>query len=647
MLRTFQGDGRYTAHTLAPALWWFALGVVVLEALLALIGQATLGLAAAALLAPGYALAGLLPRGLRDRPTAAIALAPALGLAATSIALISVTVVGVPLTGVSVRAVVWLLVLAGLAVPRDPAPAPAGWRARAQPVLLDLVVLAGIFTVSIVLAWRVIGDVPVPGDDWAKYLLYADEIRHQGKLLLDNDLWMGGRPFSEDPGVPSLEGAALLMTGAPAGALVRTILVLSLIQLAVVFGATRAWFGLFPAAAATLLLAIVPSSQNILGWHGLANAGALAILALVLVQVGAWLAGNLDRRAQFGLAITVVGVVATHRFTALFMFGTLGLSMLAAAALGPRRGELLRAVAWTIAFVIPVGLLVAFDLQTRTANSGGTLPYTSYLTTKINLSLAARDITPLLAALAAATVVVLVALRRLPREVWPPVAMALVAALLAYGWVFHVPLYYSRVTFFVPLPLALVAAAGIAAAQGALPAQGPRTAASAVLAAAMAFVFVGAWRQAEDVRGFYAFASTNGLRALDALSTKLAPNEIVATDRCWSFLATWLLHTRTYPALEEQDIQPKAELIIARRSAAILHGTDEGRALMRTLPVRYAVLDPTCPVSGKRFAPPGELLFAGDRLAIVELDPDGKTRTIKGDKLAARQRARERERAGQ
>ncbi len=137
-------------------------------------------------------------------------------------------------------------------------------------------------------------------------------------------------------------------------------------------------------------------------------------------------------------------------------------------------------------------------------------------------------------------------------------------------------------------------------------------------------VAVHSWRQAEEVRQYYAFASPSALRALDGLSARLEPNEIVVTDRCWSFLATWLLHTRTYPALEEQDIQPKAELLIARRAAAILHGTAEGRRLMRELPVRYAVLDPTCPVNGYRFFPPGEPLFAGARIAIVKLDPDRK-----------------------
>ena len=39
----------------------------------------------------------------------------------------------------------------------------------------------------------------------------------------------------------------------------------------------------------------------------------------------------------------------------------------------------------------------------------------------------------------------------------------------------------------------------------------------------------------------------------DALAAVLRPREVVVTDRCWSFLATWLLHTRTLAALEPQD----------------------------------------------------------------------------------------------
>ena len=61
------------------------------------------------------------------------------------------------------------------------------------------------------------------------------------------------------------------------------------------------------------------------------------------------------------------------------------------------------------------------------------------------------------------------------------------------------------------------------------------------------------------MRDFYAFTSDASLRGLDAVGATLRPNEVVVTDRCWSFQATCLLHTRTLPALEPEDIQPKAE----------------------------------------------------------------------------------------
>jgi hypothetical protein len=687
MLRTPPGGQRYTAHT-APSGWWrFAVLVVAAELIAAVLGLSSLVLAGVALVAPGFALSGLLPGRVRELALSRACLSPVLGLAVTSVALTSVARLGLPLTEVSVRAVVALLVLSGLLVERAGARGAAGagllgpaagarrrtvaeQRAERQRVLfgalIDGALLLAAVALAFVLSWRVIGELPVPGDDWAKYLLYADEIRRQGSLLLTNELWMGGRPFSEDPGMPSLEGAALLMTGEAAGALVRTILVLSLLQVVAVYGVARAWFGRAGAFAAAAALAVVPASQNILGWHGLANVGALAIVVLILAQLGAWLAGELDRRGEFGLAIALLGVAAAHRFTTLFVAGTLLVVLLAATVFGPRRALLTQA-ARTFVMAALLGIPLALDLRERSENAGGTLPYTSYLATKVDLDLALRDLSWPLVLIAALCVVGLVALRRLPRAAWPALALALVAVLLGFGWAFHLPLYYSRVTFFLPLPLALLVGAAIGTAATWITARsrarvahggvsatlGTGTPANAgggrgagapagasvgvplrwivvpAMLAALGGSVLGAvaarsWRQAEEVRQYYAFASPPALRALDGLAARLKPDEIVATDRCWSFLATWLLHTRTYPALEEQDIQPKAELLIARRAAAILHGTAEGRRLMRELPVRYAVLDPTCPVNGYRFFPPGEPLFAGARLAIVRLDPDRK-----------------------
>ena len=67
----------------------------------------------------------------------------------------------------------------------------------------DALAAAGLLVAvaaGLILEGRVIRGSPVPGNDWAKYVLYADEIRRHGSLLIDNPYWMLGVPFREDPG---------------------------------------------------------------------------------------------------------------------------------------------------------------------------------------------------------------------------------------------------------------------------------------------------------------------------------------------------------------------------------------------------------------------------------------------------------------
>ncbi|MFL5869239.1 MAG: hypothetical protein ACJ766_19215, partial [Thermoleophilaceae bacterium] len=112
------------------------------------------------------------------------------------------------------------------------------------------------------------------------------------------------------------------------------------------------------------------------------------------------------------------------------------------------------------------------------------------------------------------------------------------------------------------------------------------------------------------------------VRGLDAVSAQLRPREVVVTDRCWSFLATWLLHTRTLPALDPADIQPKAELPRARQAHAVLSGSPEGRALARRLHVRFLLVDPGCSsANGQPTKPPrlGRPVFVSRRLVILRL----------------------------
>jgi hypothetical protein len=595
--------GRTAAAIAAPSpAWLAAAAIVILEALLALAGVRSVAMSALALVAPGWALVPLLPaRVLRER-LAWLAAAPALGFAASSIVLITIARVGIPLSGVSVR--VALLALVAVSLPLWE-PHRARVVAPSQSELLTFAGLLAAVAVGVWLGTRVLGGNPIPGNDWAKYLLYADEIRNHGSLLIHNPFWMLGVPFREDPGVPALYGSVLLMSKASAGALSHGILVFSALQITTVFAFACAYWGRIAGLLAGALVTVAPAGQDILGWHGLANLAALAILALLL-----------NARSRAGLALTLVGLAAAHRLTAIVAAGAIGLVFIATVAGADRRRALREA--WQVAaLAVLFGIGVLADLYARQKTFGGTLPYTAYMDTKIVGGPAVRDLSPVLTVATPLALGVAAVRYREDRALWPAVAALVVCGGLAYSWIVHIPGYYVRLLYFVPLAAAPLVAAVVVRLR-----LSPRVLA-AVAAAALVFTAAGAYRQTDNVRSFYAFATPESLRGLDAVAATLRPNEVVVTDRCWSFLSTWLLHTRVLPALDPQDIQPKAELLFARRAQAILDGTPSGSADARRLGVRYLITDPTCRgPNGHLPQPPvnGTPVFASRSLSILLLN---------------------------
>jgi hypothetical protein len=591
-----------------------AFALLALEAALAGAGTPSPGLAAIALIVvPGLALLELAPARLRAHQLALLAAVPALGFAATSVALVSMARLGIHLDGWTSRGALALIVVVGLLLParRTVATERAfGWEAAG----LALAVIAGV-----VLEGRVLSGTPVPGNDWAKYVLYGDEIRRQGSLLIDNPFWMLGVPFREDPAVPATYGAFLAMAREPAGILAHGIWAFAVMGILSLFAYVRAIWGAAAGVVAAALIAVLPIQQDILGWHGLANVAALALLPLILVYATALATEGLRWREAAGLGLLLVALAATHRLsltvgvTALAVSVTVGL-------LRPRRR--LTAIGTLRAGVATLALcpLVASDLVIRGRTFGGTQSYKTYLLSKIDLSLVARDLTwPFVVAGAIAVVVALVRARR-DRAVRILIGVLVFVSAMAYAWVVHLPLAYLRMAYYLPLalvPLVAVALRTLAPARWAL-------ALGLSLAVAVGAI---AWGQAANVKRFYGFANQASLRGLDAVSTRLRPGEVVATDRCWSFLSTWLLHTRTLPALAPQDIQPKAELKIAREAQSVLAGTAAGQRRARALGVRFLLVDPTCTdARGRALTPPpvGKPVYVSDRLAVLELNERGR-----------------------
>jgi hypothetical protein len=584
--------------------------LVAAEALIALLGGHAPALAVLVLLlAPGLALLGLLPARARADLVTALAATPALGFAASSCALITVASIGLPLDGVIVRLVPAVLVLAGLALPGAE---PAVRLGRAE-ALVALGLLAAVGA-GIVLQARVIHGSPVPGNDWAKYVLYADEIRAHHALLIRNPFWMLGVPFREDPGVPAVYGSYLVMTGQGAAALLHGIWVFAVIAILTTFAFVRALWGAPAGVVAALLWAVLPINQDILGWHGLPNLAALSLLALVLLFSGTLFTRGLSRTEAVGFGVTLLALAAAHRLSLVVGLGALAIMAGTAFVVGGLR-RMTSAALTAVAAIAVLGGGVVYDLVERQRTFGGTLSYADYKASKLPVVHTAKDLT--LVFTAAALIALVVCVRRAARDyaLIPPLAMLAFTIAGAYAWIVHLPLGYLRMAYYLPLalvPLVAIALSGLARAR------------VTVVAGIVLALVIGAfaWPAAHNVRFFYGFANPASLRGLDAVAARLHPNEVVVTDRCWSFLATWLLHTRTLPALYPVDIQPKAELVRANEAHAILDGTPAGQALARRLGVRFLLVDPTCPdPDGHALAPPsvGEPVFTSERLVVLKL----------------------------
>ena len=601
-----------------------ALVLLAFEGLMALAGVQIALLSAVVLaLAPGLALLPTLPAEL-GRVGRAVAV-PLTGMAAASIALIGASALGVPLTGLSVRLVLAAIAAAGLAVALLTEPAPAEAEERSSVSLA--LGLGAALCLGLGLQAQVIGGTPVPGTDWGHYLLYPTEIARQHGLLIDNPLWMlGGEPFRDDPGVASLYGTFLLMSGAEPATLAHGIWLFAALAGASAFVLAYSLWGRIAGVVAAAVVVTVPMNLTILGWHGLSNIYGLCLLPLALVAVGWGIRGHGHWRMSWLLALSLAGLAAAHRLTLLVALLALAGVAVGSLAFREERDRLLRFALRSGAFALPLGLLLLLDAFPRSRGAGGVQDHEVYLSTKIDLGLAFDELTiPIVVAAGAALAWVAYRARR-DRSLLVVLGLFAGVAVLAYGWIFHLPAVYYRAVYFLPLLAGVAIGIGVAAlARRPLP-RARRM--PALLAAVVALGLIGATagvadERAPGVRNYYGWASESSLRGLAMVSDRTQAGDPVVTDRCWSFLAEWLLHRPVLAGLDPADILPGWEARPARQARTILYGP--ATAARRTAArhgIRYAVLNPGCSsdeADGPRLPNTGAPIYESTRLVVLDL----------------------------
>ncbi|MDQ4082608.1 MAG: hypothetical protein M3123_06935 [Actinomycetota bacterium] len=589
--------------------------LAVLEAVVALVagGQPLLS-AAVLLLAPGLVAAPFLPAELRS-PGVRVAVVPLVGAALSAIAVITVSAVA-PLTGTSVRAVLLALVavafVASLRPRSRPLVSPAETREDLSSEAAVLVLLGAALALGITLQAFVLGARPIPGQDWGHYLVYADEIRRQHALLIDNPYWMLGLPFAHDPGAPSLYGGYLLLSGDETAVLARGIWVFAVLAILAVFVFVAVLWGTSAGVLAAGFYAAIPMNLDMLSWHGAANTYALTLLPLVLLAAGMALRGRVDVHWSAFLAVALVALAAAHRLT--FLLALLALVPAFVIASRRRLAATARYLAATAVVALVAGAGVLADLVRRGARIGDLQDYRAYEGRKLAWEFVIRDLTPGVALLAVLGLVALLVARPLRGDRSGFVLVALLAAILAiaYAWLVHIPIDYTRAAYYLPL----LAAALIAVAWTTLL---PRV---LLVAAVVVIALVAAEARdlARDFRDFYGSANRASLRGLDYVKARSDGDDVVVTDACWGFLASWFLQRPILAALQPAQILPEAEVAPARTARRILYSGD--RRLAAKVDARYAVVDPKCTnVRGEPVEPPvvGRPVFASTRLVVLDL----------------------------
>lgn len=568
--------------------------------------------------APGLAVLPFLPDELRCLPVAA-PVVPIAGVALSIILLVSLSSADVSLTGSHIRIALLAGTLAALAGSAAAPVAPHLPRApNALSNLAALLLLAAVTCVGIALQATILGGKPLPGEDWGEYLLYVEQIARHHTLLLDNPYWMlGGHPFPQDPGAPSIYGAYLALTGHGAAGLVQGIWLFAVLGILAVYVFVTALAGPVSGTVAAAVYAVTPMNLDILSWHGLANVDALTVLPLALLATAFVLRGEGSRRWAAVLAVSLVALAAAHRFS--FVLGVGAIAMPLAYALLRRCRATPAFLRWASLFLVVTGTGVAVDLYRRNTVLHGTQSYRAFLPTKLNWDLLTRDLTWTLVATGLVAIAIVLATQRHRKDSDHVVLIGLLLAILAltYAWVAHVPTGYNRAAYFFPLLLA--ATIGLAAARLATPLVLPVVAVVAVAAV----TGVRAHALARDYRSFYGHTNAASLAGLGYVGQTAKPRDAVVTDQCWSFLATWLLHRPTLAALDPSLILPSGEVAPATIARRILYGNPTvGRKLARRRHIRFALVDPQCTYqTGSPYGTPriGTLVYASTRLLVLEI----------------------------
>ena len=599
----------------------------------AVVGGPYVGAAFLVLAACGLSLLPVLPAVLRS-PSRQLAVLPALALASLSILLSTISIVGIELTEVTIRLAVAVFVLAMAAATtmlrsRTDGDRCSPWSRRREA--LTIAVLTALFVFSYASSLDIARPFLAEAD-LGHYLLYADEVEAQGRLLID-DPYAGepNRIFADPQAVGAVYGTFLVLDGISSWPLAHGLLVVSAVSVLSVFAAAAALWGTGAGLAAAGAYAVAPIRLDLMYWHGLGTALALVFVPLVVLTLGLMFRGRDGWRTSALLALSLVGVAASHSTSMVVIGALILLAPLVDAVrwlvVRRRPGAALRAwwregiarpLAIGLAIAAVLGAGVAAHLAGQAADLGSPVDYRTFDPGWIDRAAIGGYFSWELLALAAVALVVALVSRGLRRDsaLLAVTALLLACVVVSQLWRIEFAFEYRRVVYYVGIALVLV----IGAAAARLPPRVPWIAAYVLVLVFIAHVSVGLRLPQRVLAPEPDTASRPGLvelrRQLD--SGELPDTQLIVVDNCLKFAVPYYLRRPTIAAITERELGFENRLPLARRAVRIVEGGPEGRRLARSMGVGYVIANAACiPDLEARLA--GTTVLENDALVVVQL----------------------------
>ncbi|GEM_PF-4323903 len=472
----------------------------------------------------------------------------------------------------------------------------AGTSGRAQRAALAALLPGLLLAAGVRLAALYSTAMPV-GSDQFQYYEFAQSISSTGVTTAPRPLYMlGATAFGVAPlsgvylsFVQQLSGVPLFPSAAVAIVFAGVLQWLALVAL--VHDATRS---LRLTAIAGFVWALVPVGLDMQTWFGLANAFGLALLLLLLQAVRRfWIEGRW--RWLLATGVLSCSLLLAHPLTAVFATagGGLLVVLLIVADLRsgkPIAGKLVRLVACS-------GLALAVaspDLYFRYLSRGELISasWQSYLASRPDAAYLGWVIGLPLALLGLAGVLIVLTSRQraLGRGLRPAFGLAVVSALLLFGWLFGVRFPYGRVPIFL--------AAGLAPfASVALWRWGGRRLDSALFGTAL-LLAPHAGRMIVGDRDFFRYPNGASVQALQWIGQNTPPDAVLMVQSCQFSAATYFARRPTLPAMLPTMLSSSSEYPATQAALRIFNASPGFEQDLRKYNVRTVLLDRGCKVEG-------------------------------------------------